>query len=138
MLSEPGAEVSATPLTVGTPTALITVVAARARLPLPAASSTALAESDKVTVSPAAIVRVENSVIVTVLPERLTVAPAVWLPTPPTFKPNTLRLKALMSSLNVRITCVPSVDVVGASLPVVTSVGRMPSTFCPASIATAP
>ena len=31
----------------------------------------------------------------------------------------------------------PSVDVVGASLPVVTSVGRMPSTFCPASIATA-
>ena len=31
----------------------------------------------------------------------------------------------------------PSVDVTGASLPVVTSVGRMPSTFCPASIATA-
>ena len=43
-----------------------------------------------------------------------------------------------MSSLNVRITFVPSVDVVGASVPVVTSVGRMPSTLCPASIATAP
>ena len=42
-----------------------------------------------------------------------------------------------MSSLNVRITFVPSADVVGASLPVVTSVGRMPSTLCPASIATA-
>ena len=42
-----------------------------------------------------------------------------------------------MSSLKVRITFVPSVDVVGASAPVVTSVGRMPSTFCPASIATA-
>ena len=47
-----------------------------------------------------------------------------------------LRLTALMSSLNVRITCVPSVDVFGASLPVVTSVGRMPSTVCPASIDT--
>ena len=42
-----------------------------------------------------------------------------------------------MSSLNVRRTFVPSVDVLGASLPVVTSVGRMPSTLCPASIATA-
>ena len=31
----------------------------------------------------------------------------------------------------------PSVDVVGASAPVVTSVGRMPSTLCPASIAIA-
>ena len=40
-------------------------------------------------------------------------------------------------SLNVRITFVPSVDVVGASLPVVRSVGRMPSTLCPASIITA-
>ena len=48
-----------------------------------------------------------------------------------------LRLTPPMSSVNVRITCVPSVDVVGASLPVVTSVGRMPSTVCPASIATA-
>ena len=48
-----------------------------------------------------------------------------------------LRLTALMSSLNVRITFVPSVDVVGASGLVVTSVGRMPSTLCPASIATA-
>ena len=42
-----------------------------------------------------------------------------------------------MSSLNVRITFVPSVDVVGAPAPVVTSVGRMASTLCPASIATA-
>ena len=32
----------------------------------------------------------------------------------------------------------PSVDVVGASLPVVTSVGRMPSTLWLASIKTAP
>ena len=49
-----------------------------------------------------------------------------------------VRSTELMVSLNVRITFVPSVDVLGASLPVVTSVGRMPSTFCPASIATAP
>ena len=43
-----------------------------------------------------------------------------------------------MSSLNVRITFVPSVDVVGASAPVVTlSVGLMPSTLCAASITTA-
>ena len=48
-----------------------------------------------------------------------------------------LRLTALMSSLNVRITSVPSVDVFGASVPVVTSVGRMPSTVWSASIATA-
>ena len=41
-----------------------------------------------------------------------------------------------MVSLNVRITCVPSVDVVGASLPAVRSVGRMPSTLCPVWIAT--
>ena len=47
-----------------------------------------------------------------------------------------LRSTALMVSLNVRITCVPSVDVVGAAAPVVTSVGRMPSTLCPVSIAT--
>ena len=42
-----------------------------------------------------------------------------------------------MSSLNTSNTVSPSVDVVGASLPVVTSVGRMPSTLCPASIMTA-
>ena len=48
-----------------------------------------------------------------------------------------VRSTAPMSSLNVRITFVPSVDVFGASEPVVTSVGRMPSTLCPASIATA-
>ena len=48
-----------------------------------------------------------------------------------------VRSVATMVSLNVRITCVPSVDVVGASVPVVTSVGRMPSTFWLASIATA-
>ena len=43
MLSEPGAEVSATPVTVGAvvlPTALITAVAATARLKLPAPSRT--------------------------------------------------------------------------------------------------
>ena len=51
----------------------------------------------------------------------------------------TIRVRStwLKVSLNVRITCVPSFDVVGASAPVVTSVGRMPSTFCPASISTA-
>ena len=58
------------------------------------------------------------------------VAPLAWM----VIK---FRLTLLMSSLNVSITVVPSVDVVGASLPVVTSVGRMPSTLCPASIATA-
>ena len=36
-----------------------------------------------------------------------------------------------MSSLNVRITFVPSPDVLGESSPVVTSVGRMPSTKWP-------
>ena len=42
-----------------------------------------------------------------------------------------------MSSLNTSNTVSPSLDVAGASVPVVTSVGRMPSTLCPASIATA-
>ena len=36
-----------------------------------------------------------------------------------------------MSSLKVRITFVPSVEVLGALGPVVTRVGRMPSTLCP-------
>ena len=47
------------------------------------------------------------------------------------------RLTELRSSLNVRITFAPSVVVVGASVPLVTSVGRMPSTLCPASTGTA-
>ena len=42
-----------------------------------------------------------------------------------------------MASLNTSNTVSPSVDVVGASVPVVTSVGRMPSTLCEASIMTA-
>ena len=79
MLSDPGSEVSATPLTVGAvvlPTALVTVVAARARMPLPAVSSTASALSSTVTVHPAWITRLgDSSVSVTVVPERLTVAP---------------------------------------------------------------
>ena len=58
------------------PTALVTVVAATARLPLPAASSTASALSATVTGHPAWMVRLgDSSVSVTVLPERLTVAP---------------------------------------------------------------
>ena len=39
-----------------------------------------------------------------------------------------VRVTETMVSLNVRITFVPSVEVVGASAPVMTSVGRMPST----------
>ena len=40
-------------------------------------------------------------------------------------------------SLKVRMTFVPSVEVSGASLPLVTRVGRMPSTLWPLSAATA-
>ena len=40
-------------------------------------------------------------------------------------------MKEPMSSLKVRITFVPSVEVLGALGPVVTRVGRMPSTLCP-------
>ena len=56
---------------------------------------------------------------------------------PPAMMVIPVRSTELMSSLNVRITFVPSVDVAGASVPVVTRVGRMPSTLCAGSIATA-
>ena len=114
--------------------ALITAVAARARLPLPARSKTAEPPSATVTITVASITVLRSSS--TVVPAVLAALVCATLPPPiPMVMLN--RLTPGTFSLNVRITCVPSVDVVGASLPVVTSVGRMPSTLCPASIATA-
>ena len=79
-----------------------------------------------------AVVRVSVTLVpVTLAAVVVTVTPLAWMVM-------LVRRTALRRvSLNVRITCVPSVDVVGASLPVVTSVGRMPSTLWSSSIATA-
>ena len=116
------------------PTALVTVVAATARMPLEAASSTASALSATVRfVAEAvrAVVRVSSTLDPVALAALVAaVTLLAWMVT-------LVRSAALMSSLNVRITFAPSVDVVGASLPVVTSVGRMPSTLWSASMATA-
>ena len=130
-------EVSSTAVTVGAvvvTTVLVTGVAGTARLPLPAASSTASAASATVrfvVVAVRAVVRASSTLVPDVL------AALVDATSPPAMMVILVRSTELMSSLNVRITFVPSVDVVGASAPVVTSVGRMPSTLCAASIATA-
>ena len=72
----------------------------------------------------------------TLVPATLAALVCATLP-PPIPMVILVRSTELRVSLNVRITCVPSVDVVGASAPVVTSVGRLPSTLWLASIATA-
>ena len=114
--------------------ALVTAVAATARLPLAAASKTASAASATVRFV-AVVVRAVVRVSSTVGPA--TLAALVAAVTLLAWMVMSFRLTPPMSSLNVRITVVPSVDVVGAAVPVVTSVGRMPSTLCPASIMTA-
>ena len=130
-------EVSSTDVTVGAvvvTTALVTEVAGTARLPLAAASSTASALSATVrfvAVAVRAVVRSSSTLVPAALPA------LVDATLPPAMMVIWVRSTSPMSSLNVRITFVPSVDVVGASAPVVTSVGRMPSTLCAASIATA-
>ena len=130
-------EVRSTAATVGavvTPTVLVTEVTGTARLPLAAASSTASALSATVrfvVVAVRAVVRASSTLVpakLAALVDRMSVPDTMVI---------RVRSTELMSSLNVRITFVPSVDVVGASAPVVTSVGRMPSTLCVASIATA-
>ena len=114
-------------------TALVTAVAARARLPLVTASWTASAASATVrfvAVAVRAVVRVSSTLSPAALAALVAaVTLLAWM---------VIRLRAteLMVSLNVRITFVSSVDVVGASLPAVRSVGRMPSTLCPVSIDT--
>ena len=106
--------------------ALITAVAATARLSLLTASSTAPTASATVRLaaeSVSAVVSVSSTVGPTILSPlvgRATLLPSMVI---------RLGVTLPMVSLNVRITCVPSVDVVGALAPVVTSVGRMPSTF---------
>ena len=128
-------EVSSTEVTVGSVvTALVTGVADTARLPLPAASSTASAPSATVgfaIVAVRAVVRATSTLVPVAL------AAVVGATLPPAMMVIPVRSTELMSSLNVRTTFVPSADVVGASAPVVTSVGRMPSTLCAGSIATA-
>ena len=101
---------------------------------MPAASSTASAASATVSVaveSVRAVVRVSSTLV------PVTLAALVAAVTLSAWMVMSFRLTAPMSSLNTSNTVSPSVDVVGASLPVVTSVGRMPSTVCPASRATA-
>ena len=120
--------------TSGAPSALVTKVAGTARLPLLAVSSAALAASATVRFV-AVVVRAVVSSSKTLVP--VTICPIVDTTLPPALMVILVRSTEPRFSLNVRITFVPSVDVVGASLPVVTSVGRMPSTLCPASIATA-
>ena len=99
-----------------------------------AVSSTASAASATVSVavvSVRAVVRVSSTLVPVVNdPAGAAVTLSAWMVI-------RLRVTELMVSLKIRITVVPSVDVVGASLPVVTSVGRMPSTLCEASMATA-
>ena len=129
-----GVEVRATEVTVGTTTELVTGVADTARLPLPAASSTAPASSATVRfviMGFRATVR-SSSTLVPVALAALVVRGSV-----PDMMVTRVRSAAPMSSLKVRITFVPSREVVGASVPVVTRVGRMPSTLCAGSIRTA-
>ena len=115
------------------PTALVTVVAAAARLPLEASSKTVSAASATVSVAVVSV-RAVVRVIWTLVPATLAIVVdrvtlLAWM---------VIRLRAteLMVSLNARNTASPSVDVVGASVPVVRSVGRMPSTLWSAAIAT--
>ena len=126
------------PVTVGAvvlPIALITAVAGTARLPLLAPSRTASPPSATVSITVASMMVLRSSS--TSVPTTLAALVTATLP-PPIPMVILVRSTEPRFSLNVRITCVPSVDVVGASLPVVTSVGRMPSTLWLASIKTAP
>ena len=119
----------------GTPmTVAVTVAVTVAALPLPGVSVTASGSSSTVIVA-VLLVMVLVSVSSTLLPD--TVCAFVDAVLELTSTSILLRSTALMFSLNVRMIFVPSADVVGASLPVVMSVGRTPSTLWPVSRATA-
>ena len=113
----------------------VTAVAATARLPLLAPSVTASAPSSTVT-AVSALVRAVARAISNLGPDN-TDPSGVACVVVPDFTVILVRSTVPMNSLKKRMIFVPSVDVVGALLPVVTSVGRMPSTLWSASIPTA-
>ena len=63
-------------------------------------------------------------------------APVASIPAVVTWIKNLMWSVLLRSSLNLRNAWVPSIEILGASAPVVMSVGLMPSTLCDALTAT--
>ena len=117
--------------------AAVTDVGATAAMPLPATSVTASAPNSTVT-AVSALVRALARRISNLGPDD-TDPTGVACVVVPDFTVILVRSTPPMTSLKKRMIFVPLGDVVGALLPralvpVVRSVGRMPSTVCPASI----
>ena len=130
VVSGAGVAVSAVGVSGTAATLLVMEVAARARLPLPAVSSTASAASSTVSggeVTKTSPIRSSSTVVPFTLPSLVSTVVVV----PAIRRVILLRSSELTLSLNVRMIFEPLVEVLGALEPVVTRVGRMASTLCP-------
>ena len=140
-MSDPASEVTAIVDITAGGTLLVTVLAVTpTSIRLPTTSLTTDEAKATVTASPADTVSVEasvSSILLSVARVALSTVAAVPSIVTGKWELNEEVILSSMFSLKVRMIFVPSVEVFGALSPVVTSVGRMPSTLWLAEAATA-